>query len=191
MTIKIDNQQAELDSLKAKQCEDHDHVNKVEFHQRINNLLFTGFPEERARESDGTLYNKVMNAISNIPNMQYVLIARIHRLGAYVKGQTRPIIANFHWFGHLKTILQNRHLLMYGVFVSEDYPDEWKADREELKPSFNLARRLPKYQGRVCLTRNKLFLDGKQYSATLQLHQFSPALQQLLTAVSLPQDDRL
>ena len=135
----------------------------LEYHQRRNSLLFEGLQEEYG-ENDVHCYNKVCDSIRNIPGIEVnnIKIARCHRVGHYKNGVTRPIIANFLWYGDITNILHNRSKLPRGVYVNEDLPRIWVDRRRFLRPILRTASRMEKYRGKCKLHQDKLSLDGKQ-----------------------------
>ena len=85
----------------------------LEFHQKRNNLIFEGFPEQK-NESDIDLFNRLMDCLSTIIDTTGVRVARCHRLGAKRPGYNRPIIANFPWYGDVTAILNAKMHLPKG-----------------------------------------------------------------------------
>ena len=92
-----------------------------------------------------------------------VKIARCHRIGPYRRNGTRAIVVNFHWFEDVTTIMQNKHKLHEGKYVSEDLPDEWLDSQKILRPIMKQALKQEKYRGKVRLKQNKLVIDGRSY----------------------------
>lgn len=140
----------------------------LEYHQRRNNLVFYGIDEVDGPETGRDCYDKLMQIVSNIPDLDVgaIRIDRCHRLGAKLPNKCRGIIAKFNWYGDLVDILRGRSCLPRGVFVTEDFPDEWSEHRQLLKPILQLARDNPKYKYNCKLVRDKLILDGKQYTVS-------------------------
>lgn len=62
-------------------------------------------------------------------------------------------------------ILEQRSYLPSGVFVNEDYPEEWKERRRLLRPILNLAKGST-FRDSTFLTRDKLIVDGKQFTVS-------------------------
>ena len=92
---------------------------KLEYHQRCNNLVFDGFPEQR-NENDMDCYNLVHDALShlfsddNTPGGQSkidkannITINRAHRNGRFIPGRNRSIIINLQWYGDKEYIISN------------------------------------------------------------------------------------
>lgn len=153
-------------SLRAENVELREKLLLLEFHQRRNNLVFTGIPECDGPESGRDCYDRIMECVSQIPNLNvaHIQVDRCHRLGVKQRNRHRGIIARFNWYGDLVDILNGRSYLPTGIYVSEDYPDEWNDRRQLLRPILNHARRIPKYQHSCRLVRDKLVVDGKQFT---------------------------
>ena len=139
---------------------------KLECHQRRDNLIFEGFQEIRG-ETDLDIYTKIVRAISRIHDIQNpyaVRISRCHRVGPYQKGQTRPVVAHFNWFGDRSAILRNKRQLPYGIYVHEDYPTEIDDRRKILRPILNMALQKNEYKGKVYMAVDKLIVNKKAYT---------------------------
>lgn len=130
------------------------------------NLVFEGIAESHTSETGLDCYNKIMQCLSNLPdfNLSTVRIDRCHRLGPKQNHRSRAIIAKFNWYGDLVEILNKRSYLPEGVFVSEDYPEEWIDRRRLLRPILNLAKRHPRFRDSSFITKDKLIIEGKQYT---------------------------
>ena len=96
---------------------------KLECQQRRENLVFEGLDEERG-ETDYDCYNKIVFALSFLPNIDpyRVRISRCHRVGPFIRGKKRAIVAHFNWYGDRQFILQNRRYLPRAIGVHEDFP---------------------------------------------------------------------
>lgn len=137
----------------------------LEFHQRRNNLIFDGIPEAVGFESGRDCYDKIVDCISGVPGIfPDVRIDRCHRLGPKQKFGNRSIIARFNWYGDVTAILGNKPSLQRDVFVSEDFLDEWVNRRRLLRPLWYKAKSILKFRDGTFLTRDKLIIDGKQYT---------------------------
>ena len=106
------------------ECNLNDRLLKLEYHQRRNNLRFDGI-DRAFGETDLDCYYRVIEVLQNIMDTTNVHIARCHRLRPYRRNGTRSILANFHWFGDVTYILQNKRKLPQGKYVNEDFPNEW------------------------------------------------------------------
>ena len=151
--------------LKKENSDLKERLIKLESHQRRENLIFEGISESRG-ETDFECYQKIANAISYLPDIDpySVRISRCHRLGPFVRGQTRGIIAHFHWYGDRQHILKCKRFLPYGVAVHEDFPQEIEDRRRVLKPILKAALNSSEYKGKAFLSVDKLIVNRKAYT---------------------------
>lgn len=128
--------------------------------------MFCGIEEADGTESGRDCYNKIMQCVSYIPDLDVgaIRIDRFDRLSPKKAYKCRGIIARFNWYGDLVDIMGGRSFLPKGVFVTEDFPEEWSERRQLLKPILQLARDNPKYRYKSKLVKDKLLIDGKQYT---------------------------
>ena len=167
-------------NLKKENEELKGNLLKLECRQRRDNLVFEGFDEVRG-ERDVDCYWKLANAISYIPDIYdpySVKISRCHRVGPYKKGQKRPIVAHFHWFGDRQRIYKNKRYLPRGIYIHEDFPNEIEERRSALKPILQAALQKEKYKNRVYLTVDKLIVNKKAFTIRPRnnLHELPPDL---------------
>ena len=157
----------------------------LEYRQRRVNLLFDGIAEsENERDTDTT--KRLRDILKHIPGVKKDFgVERCHRLGPPRKNSRfpRPIICCFSSYGDLSSILRNRKKLPSGVFVSEDLPEEWVDRRKVLKPIFNAAKRQNGIKEKTFLTKDKLVISGRAYSA---LTDCTPNYKNLETIIDLP-----
>lgn len=166
LSEQVDRLEMEDSLLRTENTDLKEKLLLLEFHQRRNNLVFSGIEESSADESGFDCYNKIMNCLSNIPDLDLgsIRIDRCHRLGPKAFKKHRDIIAKFHWYGDLVSIMRNREFLLDHVFANEDYPEEWLERRSLLRPIFKCAREVPKFKYKVRMVRDKLIIDGKSFS---------------------------
>lgn len=166
LTSKVKTLENECDLLLSENTELREKLLLLEFHQRRNNLVFDGIEECGVTESGRDCFDKIMSCISGIPNLNVdsIRIDRCHRLGPAVPNKCRSIIAKFNWFGDLVDVMNGRSYLPDGIFVSEDYPDEWLDRRQLLRPILKQAKSIPRFQGKCRLVRDKLIIDNRQYT---------------------------
>ena len=140
----------------------------MEYRQRRSNLIFEGVVDT-PEESNLQCIEKLRYVLKDIPGLDVsnFKIDRCHRLdGAYHPDKKCRIICAFNWFYDVQCILRNRQRLARGVFVSEDFPEEWNDRRKVLRPILNAAKRNDKLKTKVYMSRDKLFIDGKPFTAT-------------------------
>lgn len=166
LTDRIDQLEVESSFLKNENSDLKEKLLLLEFHQRRNNLVFSGIEESNSSESGRDCYNKIMWCISNIPDLDLdsIRINRCHRLGPKVPNKTRDIIAKCNWYGDLVDVMRGRGHLPNKIYVNEDYPDEWLDRRSLLRPILKRAKEIPKFQHKAKLVRDKLIIDGKPYT---------------------------
>lgn len=165
LTDQVDVLECERSLLQNENSNLHEKLLLLEFHQRRNNLLFDGIPEAPGYESGKDCYDKIMSCISSVPGLfPEVRVDRCHRLGPKRKFGSRSIIAQFNWYGDVTAILGNKACLPSDAFVSEDFPEEWVNRRRLLRPMWRKARSIPKFKDGAYLSRDKLFIDGKQFT---------------------------
>ena len=149
----------------------------LEYRQRCNNLIFDGIPTV-ANESDTDCYEKVKTVIANIKSVDTssIWIERCHRLGGNNQ-QNRSIICCFSYYSDVSKILAGRKELPKGVYVNEDLPEDWNDRRWVLKPIFNLAKSKVSDKKQVHWSKDKLVIQGKEYTVALinNLNELPPS----------------
>ncbi len=146
----------------------HEHILNLECHQRRNNLVFEGITENRG-ETDWDVYNKIVHELSKVPHIgEYAFemqISRCHRLGPYLHGKTRPVIAHIHWYGDRQLILRHKQELPNRNYVREDFLPEIEDRNRFLRPiAYAASRPGSQYRWIVRIDRGKLILDGKVFT---------------------------
>ena len=142
-----------------------EHILRLECQQRRENLIFEGFQERRG-ETDFDCYNRIAQSLCRMPDLDPfdVKISRCHRIGPYIRGKTRAIVAHFHWFGDRQYILENRRYLPTGIRVREDFPEEIEDRRRVLRPILNLAKKNENYKNKVHLSVDKLIVNNRAFT---------------------------
>ena len=97
-----------------------------------------------------------------------------------------PIICYFSRYSDISQILKNRKKLPRNVFVNEDLPEEWIDRRKILKPIFNAAKRQEGLKDKTFMSKDKLIVNGKAYSASLSEESTPPSYCNLDTLVDIP-----
>ena len=174
---KVDNNAKDIIDVKAKlqkieKCNKAlEHENSelkeklldLEYRQQRNNLIFEGVVDAD-NETDLQCIEKLRCVLKDIPGLDAseFKIDRCHRLdGAFKVDSKRRIICAFNWYYDIQCILKNRKYLARGVYVSEDFPEEWNNRRRVLRPIFNAA----KLKFKTRMSKDKLIIDGKPYTA--------------------------
>ena len=133
----------------------------VEFRQHRNNLIFEGIVDSD-KDTDIECIRKIRNVLRSIPGLDSNFrIDRCHRIdGAFNPAKTRRIICCFNWYVDVQFVLRNRKSLPRGVYVNEDFPEEWVDRRKILKPIYNTAKRNEGLRSKTYFSRDKLVIDG-------------------------------
>ena len=131
----------------------------MEARSRRNNLLFGGFPEEKGENCLDIIsdFLKTHLDISQCPP-----IPRIHRLGKYKRGHTRPIIAYFLDTRDTETVISSAYKLKDTPYnINRDFPPEIQSARRELWPKYkDLKSRFPDSKINLVYPA-KIIQDGK------------------------------
>ena len=165
VTKSISNLVNDNTKLKDENTQLKEHLLRIECQQRRENLIFEGFQERRG-ETDFDCYNRIAQSLCRMPDLDPfdVKISRCHRIGPYIRGKTRGIIAHFHWFGDRQYILENRNCLPNGIRVREDFPDEIEDRRRVLKPILYMAKKNGSYRNKVHLSVDKLIVNNRAFT---------------------------
>jgi ribA/ribD-fused uncharacterized protein len=174
--------QAEKEQLK-NQCQMiSESMIKTGIQMRELNIVFEGVVETYG-EDKTLLYNKLIGVLNHMKvfNGQgaRVPIAKIDRVGFYVRGQVRPVIVRFMRQSDVELLMRNRLQLPDRVYVHEDFPPEIEERRRILRPIFNKAKKMQEYKGKCRLSFDKLVLNGKSFTVAPRnnLNKLPPALQ--------------
>ena len=136
------------------------------------NIILTGIYEgawetEEARRE--VLFEVIANTIvgRNFEE-KYEVAKTMHikhsrRIGKYRQMHNRPISITFQYREDAEYILNNRKYLPQGVYVDKEYSKETEERRRILRPYFNAARKIPKYQRKCRLEGDTLILRGLSY----------------------------
>ena len=125
--------------LKENQVFTNEKILRLEYQQRINNLLFDCIDEIKG-ETDMDCYNKVRRAIGinfekqnqnggNESGDPYelagrIVVNRINRNGKFQIRQKRAIIVNFQNYTDRQFVMRNHKFLSEGIYINEDLPME-------------------------------------------------------------------
>ena len=140
----------------------------TEYHQKINNLIFEGIRDQKD-ETDSQCSTKVWGCLRNIPDLDTddFKINKCFRLdGPYHKNTNRRVLSTFNCYQDSQKVLHHQKNLPRGVFIHEDFPEEWVNHRKVLKPLFNAAKWIETLKYKTHLSKDKLIIDGKVYSTS-------------------------
>ncbi|MCG8113229.1 MAG: hypothetical protein N0E59_20955, partial [Candidatus Thiodiazotropha taylori] len=131
-----------------------------------DNLLFYNVPEERG-ETDDVCVEKLFNIMEEDMKIDYarrdIKLHRAHRIGRYINGKTRPIVAKFAYYPDRERVRKASSVLrdtesVYGV--GQQYPKEVQERRRALVPIMKQAR----LNGRdAYIVVDKLYIDKTLY----------------------------
>ena len=129
---------------------------------RRDNLLFFGI-QENTQETENDSKKLVLSMLEDIevPDYSDIKIVRCHRNGVKQPGSNRPLIAKFHWFGDIQTILSKKSALKKPFLITQDWSKEIQKKRRMLLQSMHRAKEKG-YRAKVSV--DKLYVDGKLYT---------------------------
>jgi ribA/ribD-fused uncharacterized protein len=159
MKISHSNLQKEMHKLKQD-------LLYLEAQSRRSNLLFAGFKEEDNENCEKIIKNFIeQNFGDYFEQGDDLIFERVHRVGPKSpNNQQRQIIAKFNKFKHRDLIWQNRFQLQKTpIWISEDYPQTVKVNREKLLPFFKAAKRSPLISS-SSLRLDQLYINKKLYT---------------------------
>lgn len=169
INMKLDEKDKEVKALQSEVKDLRafkDRVIQLEAYGRRDNLLIENLPAVAPSETDEKckelVYDFLVTKLKIRDARDRIKIVRAHRLGISVRGRPKPIIVRFHFFPHRQEVW-NLRLELKGsdIWLSEDYPEEIRNEREILKPYFNQAYKM---ELKPKLVLNKLILAGKPYT---------------------------
>jgi len=131
----------------------------LEAYSRRENLVFMNIPDEKEENCAlkiSTILKKKMKISEPIQ------FSRVHRLGAYSKDSTRPIIVRFHYAPDRMRVWSARTMLKGSdIIIREDYPNEMEKARRTLRPIHNHALFLGKDSR---LVKDSVIIEGTRYN---------------------------
>jgi ribA/ribD-fused uncharacterized protein len=165
----IDQLWKAVNDLKLENATLKSKLTRLESHSKKSNLLFGGFPETGAKETEEDCRSKVLQILEfiGIPNHETIVIPRCHRLGKYTPGGKRPIVAFFQSFNDRKAIWSLRYELKNSDkkwFIGEHHPVEIERRRKKLYPIKAAALKLAHYKGKVSLYEDKLYINNVMFT---------------------------
>lgn len=156
--------QAENNALKDK-------LNKLETFQRKNNLRVVGLSETKGE----MLEVRVLALFNGLLNKEYQFdsrtLERVHRLGPYRKGFTRPVILRFANYKDKLSSLEMRKPLKdkHNILLFEDLPKDLDEKQKQLNPVFKALKHVQTSgEGDIVrdvkLKAGQLVLNGDRYN---------------------------
>ncbi|XP_069114412.1 uncharacterized protein [Argopecten irradians] len=164
LSMEINSIKAHLDTT-LLQCKNlSKSVVDLQSRSMRDNLLFFGIQE--VNESDTTVREDCIQLVRDLCrdklNIDNVAIDRAHRFGEKRGEKPRPIVAKFSSYHQREDVRKNsRKLIGSDIYISEQYPKEIQAVRQELWPICKKARDEGK---RAVIVKDKLYIDGNLYT---------------------------
>lgn len=131
-----------------------------------NNLLFYNFPEQSTDQKNEKCEEKIYEFCElelEMPNVRSdVKIERAHRIGAFKRGKTRPIVARFNNYKDKEEIkkIGFSKLANSRFSVGDQFPKLVQDRRRKLMPVKKAAMREGK---RAVFSYDKLYIEGELY----------------------------
>ena len=167
LSSKLEKVERRNKSLETENSALKEKLNDIEYRQQRNNLIFEGVSDSQ-NETDLECAQKLCLALKNVPILDHdnFKIERCHRLdGTFKPNLMRRVICCFNWHYDAQCVLKGQKHLPLGIYVSEDLPEEWVDCPKILKPIFNAARRNESLKSKTFLSKDKLIISGKTFSA--------------------------
>ena len=167
LSNKVHRLEIEQHKLKNK-------IDNIENRSLSNCILIKGVPDEMD-EDIGTLTKKVYYELSKTIDARTdrdrrklakeMVIVRCKRIGKYQRAWPRPISIEFQYNQDLEYVLANRRYLRHGIFIDREYNEETERKRCLLRPILRAARNISEYQSNCRIEDDKLWINGKSYTA--------------------------
>ena len=93
--VMEDSHKRDIYEIKQENQKLKDDLRRLETFQRKNNVRFYGIPEHSGEDLDKMMVTVLNKTLGGDASLNLHTFERIHRLGPFVKGKTRPVIARF------------------------------------------------------------------------------------------------
>lgn len=145
----------------------------IESQARRDNLIIAGITESH-KETWTDCERKVYDVLKHklkIHNAEEIKFERVHRIGPFIQGKTRNIIAKFSTYKDRDIVWQKRTFLKGSdLWILEDYPSEVQQNRRTLYPALREALKLMKKPGseikKASMSVDSLIINGKKYTVS-------------------------
>jgi hypothetical protein len=130
-----------------------------------DNLLFFNFDEEISIDDRKVedCKSKIVNFCKEELDIENVKLDRAHRVGRYIHGKKRPIVAKFHdppiKESVKKSVFERKDTISKSV--NDQYPKIVQDRRKQLIPWMLKARQVKK---RAVLDRDRLYIENRMYT---------------------------
>ena len=179
-SVKTENNELKVANTALKKDVDafKSQVIYIESHSRRNNLLFKGV-EESENETWEDCENKLLNILNEtLPDIGDINFERVHRIGDKAKQidtTPRELIAKFSSYKQRDFVWANRSKFKgTNLWISEDYPQAIKQNRQKLFPYLQAAKRSSEIK-HSSLKLDRLYINNKQYTVK-NLHEIPDCL---------------
>ena len=167
LSNKVHRFEVEQNKLKNK-------IDNIENRSLSNCILIKGIHDEMD-EDIGSLTEKVYYELSKIIDARTdrdrrklaneMVIVRCKRIGKYRRAWPRPVSIEFQYNQDLEYIMANRRYLRHGIYIDREYNEETERKRCLLRPILRAARNISEYQSNCRIEDDKLWINGKSYTA--------------------------
>ena len=165
--VMEDSHKRDIYEIKQENQKLKDDLRRLETFQRKNNVRFYGIPEHSGEDLDKMMVTVLNKTLGGDASLNLHTFERIHRLGPFVKGKTRPVIARFANYKDKVSVLKARMPLsrVDKISVSDDVPLEVEQNRRKMYPVFAAIKsNLSKEEAaRLFLREDKLVFRGVSY----------------------------
>lgn len=168
---RISQMSRDLDQLKRVNTNLSEDIIDLQSRSMRDNLMFFGFPEpqnpdDRKKEDCSAKICNFCVEQLHIPDAATTIkLDRAHRVGRYVQGKTRPIVAKFNFHQDKLNVKRKafEHLDRQSNFrVADQFPKQIQERRKRLIPAMIHAKQRGK---NAVLSYDKLFINGQQFTA--------------------------
>lgn len=170
----VEQLSSENTSLRKRVSQLEDRAIRQEAFNRRDNLILDGISTQVKTNLEAKV-REVFRVNLKVPDADFMKFTRLHRLANSTK-----IIIRFHYYRDRDTVWANRRYLKdSGLWLEEDYPQEWRNSRQILYPILKVARDIPDVK--ATLSQDKLIVNSQAFTVdTLHLLPEGLSLQQVL-----------
>lgn len=155
LTNENQDMRTKMHRIESENSNLHNYVIKLDNYSRRENLLFSGIQEER-NEDCAMKINHILSTVGG----QNIAFQRCHRVGPYVHGRNRDIIARFVRYEDLEATLQRKFGLPQGIYINNDYSPDTKKKIDIMRPIQKEAKKKDNY---AKLVQDTLIYKNKRY----------------------------
>ena len=167
---KFDSLQEHCKQLQAENNDLKDKLNKLETFQRKNNLRVVGISETQGEMLEMRVLALFNGLLTRAYQFDSRTLERVHRLGPYRKGYTRPVVLRFANYKDKLSVLEMRKCLKdkHNILLFDDLPKDLDEKQRKLSPVFKALKHLQLSAENdtvkdVKLKTGQLVLNGEYY----------------------------